>query len=236
MAHNILKQEIPSDTFQENDKPVSVVMISDTHGKHRDLDQVLPYGDILIHAGDFTLFGNKEDAIDFNNWLGYLTHPFKIVINGNHESNPPWKKEASTASILSNAIFLSNSSVKLEITPGSRKIVNVYGTEFYWPMRTPNPYYDQIPSYYSGHDTTNSNIDILVSHGPAKGFVDGGGSGCEMLARLIKRVKPKLFVCGHVHRDHGIINCDETGTTYVNAANAMQHGKKLQWDPIKINL
>ena len=95
-------------------------------------------------------------------------------------------------------------------------------------MRTPNPYYDQIPN--------NSNIDILVSHGPAKGFVDGGGRGCEMLARLIKRVKPKLFVCGHVHWDHGIKNCDETDTTFVNAANAMEHGKKLAWDPVKINL
>ena len=118
MSHNGLKQVVSSDTFQEEGKkPVSVVMISDTHGKHRDLDQVLPHGDILIHAGDYTLFGNQKAAIDFNDWLGNLPHAFKIVINGNHESNPPWKKESSTTSILSNATFLCNSSVQLEI-PG----------------------------------------------------------------------------------------------------------------------
>ena len=120
MSLNVLLKQVvcSSDSFLEDSKSVSVVMISDTHGKHRDLDQVLPHGDILIHAGDFTLFGNQKDAIDFNDWLGDLPYLFKIVINGNHESNPPWKKEYSTASILSNAIFLNNSSVKLKI-PGT---------------------------------------------------------------------------------------------------------------------
>ena len=94
-------------------------------------------------------------------------------------------------------------------------------------MRTSNPYYDQI--------SHNSNIDILVSHGPAKGFVDGG-HGCDILARLIKRIKPKLFVCGHIHWNHGITHCNETNTTFVNAANAIDHGKKLAWDPVKINI
>ena len=34
---------------------IKVVLISDTHGKHRELDSILPDGDILIHAGDFSM-------------------------------------------------------------------------------------------------------------------------------------------------------------------------------------
>lgn len=64
-----------------------VVLISDTHGCHRQL--TIPDGDVLIHGGDFTRSGLLEDAEDFNKWLGELggTHQFqhKIVINGNHE-------------------------------------------------------------------------------------------------------------------------------------------------------
>ena len=37
---------------------MKIVCISDTHNLHRGLD--LPAGDILIHAGDFTKFGELE--------------------------------------------------------------------------------------------------------------------------------------------------------------------------------
>lgn len=61
-------------------------------------------GDLLIHGGDFTWFGKEEHLKDFNEWLGVvpnselililgtLPHKHKIIVNGNHESNAPWKK------------------------------------------------------------------------------------------------------------------------------------------------
>ena len=68
---------------------VRVVCISDTHGDHEKL--VLPTGDILIHAGDFTRFGRVDHAEKFKSWLagqrikGSFQHV--IVVNGNHENN-----------------------------------------------------------------------------------------------------------------------------------------------------
>jgi hypothetical protein len=68
---------------------IRVVCISDTHGDHEKL--VLPTGDILIHAGDFTRFGRVDHAEKFNSWLaeqkvkGNFQHV--IVVNGNHENN-----------------------------------------------------------------------------------------------------------------------------------------------------
>lgn len=45
----------------------------------------IPDGDIFIHAGDFTKCGQKEEVIEFNNWLAKLPHKHKLVIAGNHE-------------------------------------------------------------------------------------------------------------------------------------------------------
>ena len=63
---------------------VTLVLISDTHELHREVD--VPDGDILIHAGDFTIFSRSLRAIeDFNAWLGELPHRTKVCVPGNHE-------------------------------------------------------------------------------------------------------------------------------------------------------
>lgn len=85
-------------------------------------------------------------------------------------------------------------------------------------MKTPNPYYSQIPK----------GIDILVAHGPAKGFVDGK-LGCTMLLEAVRQVKPKLVVSGHIHEAHGVTVCPDVGTIFVNAANASRGHGHMGW-------
>lgn len=92
-------------------KPVRLVMLSDTHGCHRDVD--VPGGDILIHAGDFTLFSKSLKAIeDFNDWLGELPHKHRVVIPGNHE----FFLEAAPErlSLLSEATILINEGINID--------------------------------------------------------------------------------------------------------------------------
>ena len=160
--------------------------------------------DVLIHAGDFTRYGKKADAIDFNDWLGTLTHiPHKFVILGNHEATAEW--EAQAEKLLSNAMLLRNRGV-------SSDALSLYGTEFYWPAGPDDvqPPYGQIPP----------SIDVLVCHSPVQGHVDGG-MGCPSLLKHVHRVKPKLVVCGHIHEARGIVQGvgDFEGTIFVNAAN-----------------
>ena len=95
-------------------RKVKIVCISDTHGRHQDV--VVPDGDVLIHAGDWTHFGKQRDADDFNAWLGTLPHQHKIVVNGNHESNATWKRQVKT--ILSNATHLVNETVTVRVGGG----------------------------------------------------------------------------------------------------------------------
>ena len=41
----------------------------------------VPPGDILIHAGDFTNYGRKEEVEKFNAWLGSLPHRWLRLIS-----------------------------------------------------------------------------------------------------------------------------------------------------------
>lgn len=46
---------------------LNFVCISDTHNKAHELK--MPKGDVLIHAGDFTLSGLPEEVAKFNDFL-----------------------------------------------------------------------------------------------------------------------------------------------------------------------
>eukprot|EP01097_Dermamoeba_algensis_P004303 TRINITY_DN2837_c0_g1_i1.p1 TRINITY_DN2837_c0_g1~~TRINITY_DN2837_c0_g1_i1.p1 ORF type:complete len:187 (-),score=28.65 TRINITY_DN2837_c0_g1_i1:477-1037(-) len=48
----------------------------------------LPF-DVLVHAGDFTLFGKLKGIFEFNDWLGTIPLPRerKLVVVGNHETS-----------------------------------------------------------------------------------------------------------------------------------------------------
>lgn len=69
--------------LEKKEKVIKIVCISDTHNKHNEIN--LPEGDILLHAGDFTYQGSKEEIKEFNNWLGKQKFKHKVVIAGNHE-------------------------------------------------------------------------------------------------------------------------------------------------------
>ncbi|KAM7164348.1 metallophosphoesterase MPPED2 isoform 2-T2 [Macrochelys suwanniensis] len=59
------------------------VCVSDTHSRTDGIQ--MPYGDILLHTGDFTELGLPSEVKKFNDWLGSLPYEYKIVIAGNHE-------------------------------------------------------------------------------------------------------------------------------------------------------
>ena len=201
--------------------PLRVVIISDTHNDHRALE--VPQGDILIHAGDFTCFGKLNHVKDFNEWLGTLPHPTKIVVNGNHESNAPWQSEIR--SLLSNAIFLKDEEYRLPRTrldgTACDEVLTIFGTNFYWPIKEghDNPHYEAIPDC----------VDILVTHGPVEGYVDDGFGCPAMLTKceaLAFSGKLKLVVSGHIHGAYGMTN-GKGACSAVSFINASSVGGKV---------
>nr|XP_015005906.2 metallophosphoesterase domain-containing protein 1 isoform X1 [Macaca mulatta]XP_028683454.1 metallophosphoesterase domain-containing protein 1 isoform X1 [Macaca mulatta] len=121
------------------------VCVSDTHSRTDPIQ--MPYGDVLIHAGDFTELGLPSEVKKFNEWLGSLPYEYKIVIAGNHEltfdqefmadlikqdfyyfpSVSKLKPEnyENVQSLLTNCIYLQDSEVTVR---GFR----IYGSPWVW--------------------------------------------------------------------------------------------------------
>jgi hypothetical protein len=65
----------------------------------------VPPGDVLVHAGDITMKGGKNEMLDFDKWLGELPHKHKVVICGNHDFCFEYSAEEAR-SWLTNAHYL----------------------------------------------------------------------------------------------------------------------------------
>ena len=192
-----------------------LILISDTHQLHREVE--VPDGDVLIHAGDFTMFSESLEAVaDFNDWLGGLPHRHKIVVPGNHEFF--LEADPSERSLLSNATLLINEGVEIE---GLR----IWGT----PV---NPLYGGAFGLSSAKDRKRlyaeipQNTDVVISHGPPYGILDtapvsGLHQGCRELLDAVTQIRPKLHVFGHIHDAYGVFQTEHT--TFVNASRLGLH-------------
>jgi Icc-related predicted phosphoesterase len=190
-------------------KAIRLVLISDTHELHRELD--VPDGDILIHCGDISMMSRSLAAIeDFDDWLGGLPHKVKLLVPGNHEFV---LEDPARRGLITNATMLINESVKvMGLRIWGSPVTPLCGAAFgLISDRERTELYGQIPA-----DT-----DIVITHGPPYGVLDREpGSeyhaGCRQLLAAIQRVKPRLHVFGHAHGCFG--KMDSPDTLFVNVA------------------
>ena len=188
----------------------TLVLMSDTHGFHRDL--VVPPGDILIHAGDLTQTGTLEELADVNAYFAGLPHPHKLVICGNHDFCFEREPERARATLTA-ATYLQDEAAQV-------LGIKVWGSPwqpwFYdWAFNLPRG-----PAIAGKWALIPMDTDILVTHGPPFGIGDrtshGDRAGCHDLLARIAVVRPKLHVFGHIHEGAGIYR--QPGTTFVNAS------------------
>ena len=69
-------------------------------------------------------------------------------------------------------------------------------------------------------DMIPDDIDILITHGPPRGYGDLAGrhrrEGCDDLVEALDRVRPLLHCFGHIHEDGGV--WDRNGTCIANVS------------------
>jgi len=202
-----------------------ITLISDTHNKHNQITEFLPGGDLLIHAGDISSMGYKYEIQYFLEWFNSLdTYTNKIFIAGNHDWGFQTNKKWVTDELKKypNITYLEDNLEIINAEPDYQKGTKIWGSpwqpEFYnWAFNLARngeelkEKWDMIPK----------DIDILITHGPAYGYVDRilgeyEHLGCELLIDRINTIKPKIHVCGHIHSGYGYIF--NGNTHFINAS------------------
>lgn len=196
-----------------------IVAISDVHGKWGKL--TIPDCDILISAGDYSFKGEPHMVKDFHAWLNKQNANHIISVQGNHETwvEKNWNQAKAIALEACPAVhFIDEGPIEIE------------GIKIWCSAITPW-FYNWAWNRYRGEDIKRhwdmipNDTNILVSHGPAYGILDAvvyaNGDkkehvGCNDLAEAIKRIKPDLHICGHIHSAYGQVHID--GTSYYNAS------------------
>jgi Icc-related predicted phosphoesterase len=200
-----------------------ITFISDTHNKHKQLTSLLPGGDLIVHAGDLSSLGYQHEIQSFCTWFNKLeNYDHKVFISGNHdfmfEKDPAQAKEIWSSYKWID--YLQDETMGIQI--GDNPEVKIYGSpwqpEFYnWAFNLPRNGQELEAKWAA----IPNDIDILITHGPAHGYLDrvmGGWEnlGCEKLTEAIKIKKPKIHVCGHIHSGYGYIF--DGDTHFINAS------------------
>jgi predicted phosphohydrolase len=202
-----------------------LVLISDTHGRHDELD--IPAGDVIIHAGDSTPYGAYEHIEAFMKWFSDLDIEHKICIAGNHDKLFQRDHERAIGAVPDNVFYLQDSSACIG------------GIYFYGSPWQPEFGRDWVfnakrgPELEAIWDRIPANTDVLITHGPPLGTGDTVPAsrwspvdlqvGCEDLKRKTDSMNLKLHVFGHIHEGYGVygnkVNASMQGGSYGRLVN-----------------
>ena len=196
-------------------KKISVIIISDTHGKHKKLIN-LPQADIIIHCGDFTTVGREHEVRNFMKWysdLNQYTH--KIIIAGNHDMLYEENGFLAKKLVPKNVVYLEDSGIEIEGinfwgTPVSKPFGN-------WAFNHPE---EKLLKHWQ---VVPENTDVLITHTPPYLILDyvywkRSHEGSPALYKeVMERIKPVLHCFGNIHGGYGIKVIENT--TFINASN-----------------
>lgn len=207
------------DEFESRNLHMRIVLIADTHNHTPEL----PNGDILVHAGDATMNGTREEIEKFDAWLGKLNYKHILFTPGNHDFL------FERVNVLKNATVLINKGI---IIDGIMFWASPYSPRFGgWAfMKSENELAEiwrNIPD----------KVDVLITHGPPKGMLDktisGENAGPQFLLERTREVKPKVHVFGHIHETYGShYNCE---VRYINASVLNEYYQNVN-EPIVIDI
>lgn len=213
---------------------VKIGMISDTHNLHNHLLAYwfdagvlneLEQCDILLHAGDSTSRGYRQEVISFLEWFNDFKCSHKAFISGNHDFFFEKDQEAvnEVLSQFPNITYLNDSGCEFMGLKIWGSPVQPWFHDWAFNRRGADivKHWDMIPE-----DT-----DILITHGPPKnildevaprfyGFNESPNVGCPYLLDRVNIINPRIHLFGHIHEGHGTY--DGVKTKFVNASSVTE--------------
>ena len=182
--------------------------ISDLHGFYPKLDG----GDLLIVAGDLTARDDEKGLDEFCEWIMSYFGKYKkaIFISGNHDNN---------AQIKNHKLYQGEQEYKwliyLEDSGTTFEGLKIWGSP--WTKTFPgiNPHCkaftcDTEEELAEKFSIIPEDTDILITHGPPYKVLDQVKNynterwvsvGSKSLFEVLKRVKPRLNLFGHIHEN-----------------------------------
>lgn len=216
-----------------------ITFISDTHNKHKQImNDWLPGGDLLIHAGDISSMGYEHEIQQFCKWFNSIeNYNHKVFIAGNHD----WgfqnnsKKVIGIVNLYKGIKYIQDESL---IIGEGEDTIKIYGSpwqpEFYnWAFNLPKSSSELEEKWNAIPKDTH----ILITHGPAHGYLDRvvgryENLGCDLLTKKLEEIKTPIHVCGHIHSGRGYQRNDHT---HFFNASVLNENYVMEYKPITID-
>jgi predicted phosphodiesterase len=209
-----------------------IVAVADTHTFQADLE-ILPEGDVFVHAGDLVRDGKIEEFEPVAAWIRRLPFRHKVIIAGNHDGFFESDLKASQE-LLGDAHYLQDAGIVLD------------GVHF-WGSPWQPAYADwwfNLPRGISLAEKWRlipTGVDVLITHGPPFGIGDRDEEdgwhhvdrvGCRDLLSRIERVKPRAHLFGHTHVGGGFWQIGDTAYSNVTTWECERAATVIDFDPV----
>lgn len=191
---------------------MKILHISDTHGRHKDMQLDLSNVDVLVHTGDATNYRqhwmNEFEFYDFVGWYSSLPIKDKIYVAGNHDSYIYHNKRLAEKALFDAGIIYLN-----------KEDVVIDGVKFYGDPISPTfgdwCFMADRSKLHKHWGMIPNDTNVLLTHTPAKGKLDLsidlnhdlGMRGCNALNKKIKQLEHlKVHCYGHLHDGNDVQN------------------------------
>lgn len=185
---------------------MKIIAMADLHGRLPP-DEDVPACDLLIIAGDICPDFNRSEMTmrqaawlnrDFWPWLRDVKATHVVMTWGNHDRIGQ-RRDWPLGDVPVNVNILVDDwcdigGLKIYATPWTR--------EFGWSMA----FMTTEESLVDVYEKIPAGLDILISHGPPKGYCDylvGEHLGSASLAATVDIAQPRMQICGHIHHGRG---------------------------------
>ena len=231
-----------------------ICFISDTHRQHPDL----PEADLLVHCGDLTTLGTRNQFEKEADWLERIIPRFKhgmLFVPGNHDlgldskfisrelgayNKDPYHHHAPPWSYADTEL-IEFMMTKLGITILKDQATQIAGIKFYGSPYT-SIFFDwgfmetelQLSARWN---KIPQDTQVLITHSPPKYILDhcqNGNVGSDSLARRVKDLPAlKVHAFGHIHEPGGESRV-MWNKLFINAATVGGYNSGGFFNPINV--
>lgn len=188
---------------------VSVCFISDTHNQHNFKPRP---ADVLIHAGDATMYGYPDEVAEFLMWFRAQPHKHKAWLPGNHDLAMEVDGFSKAMQMLVPEVTILESGINLvgPLEVAALTCMNLHGYAFHSSN-------EQITSQVNALLAARGSPELLVTHSPPFEVLDfvparerypgsvrqARNAGFAQYAGLAKRLGAQTHAFGHIHEQGG---------------------------------